>query len=718
MQRYARNRHVYTLALLPLALSTWATPTFRPTPYSADPATTVLLHLDGDAVNDSPSHATVSAIGTAWSDDGIIGGALTCNGETKLSVMPGTTFARGFSVEAWLRPQRPMGPGKYVLVAHHGSFEAGLDVDPLGRCRPYLHVRTAVGRFAALTYDRLIFTRWAHVAFVYAPGVESGSALALYIHGRKVRSIKRPKEWIAHGDLTPGTGPLVLLTGLVGDVDEIRISDRPRRPEEFVCPWPSGRWGDFEPFRPAVVAQPAPDEWKPERVRFLAIEAVPTFRSISLYTPFAHDANANAECGVRYRVHGTEAWHRGMDLIRSTEEAEFRGSLLQLQPDTTYEIELTARDPDGAGVLPRLIQRTWSETLPIAEERVLSAGDVGEPLTIRARGQPDGWIRYAPPPGESTTIAVGADAPYAVRIEGAAFVVLERVTVRGGTEHGVLVTDSHDIRIRRCEVTGWGVAGTRNAVGLYVAPSGGTINCQDAIHLGLLTRRIVVEDNFIHTPCGTATCWRYGHPVGPQATTLGYNGSRNNVVRNNDIVGSEEHWYNDIIGSTGNGSPFGGPYRDTDIHGNFMSHSQDNAVELDGGQMNVRFWDNRMEYTYRSISFAPCIKGPGYAFFNLVAHPGDEFLRTGTAFKMGRHELNHGLNLIFFNTVVGRSGAGLPNRPEPYATSDRRVYAHNNLSARPGTFHDPSDPWHAPPVSGMFVFEDAPRADYRLRPGS
>jgi hypothetical protein len=100
---------------------------------------------------------------------------------------------------------------------------------------------------------------------------------------------------------------------------------------------------------------------------------------------------------------------------------------------------------------------------------------------------------------------------------------------------------------------------------------------------------------------------------------------------------------------------------------------------------------------------------------NLVAHPGDEFLRSGTAFKMGASPLNFGLDLIFFNTVVGRSGSGMPNSAEPYFKNDRTVYVQNNLSARPGTFFDPSDPYQAHPSDEMFVFEDVIGADYRLR---
>ena len=690
-------------------------------PYKPDAATVLLLHLDGIARDSSDRSVPVEAKGAEWREDGVIAGALECDGETTLSVPAPAGLESGFTAEAWVQVTRPKEAGSYVVAKRRGSFEAGLDVDPYGRCRPYLLVWTDEGSFAARTYEKILFDRWAHVAFVYDPKAGREPPLALYVHGDHVRSYKRKDEWMAKGTLKPGQGPLTLMGRLVGAVDEVRVSARPRGPEELICPWFSGRWGDFEPFKPDVVNEPAPDGWDPARVWLATCEAVATFNSVSLYVRFSHDTNRDANCGVRYRSKPDGAWQRGMDLVRSTQEPEFRGSLLLLEDDTEYEIDIKAEDPDGVASgnnALRLKQRTWCEHTPVAERRELPSGVLRESLTIRAEGKADGWILYSPPKGSTTAIDVGRTAPYAVQIEESAYVILEGVAVRGGAEHGMLVTNSHHIRIRRCEMTDWGLAGKRNAKGLYCRPEGGIINCQDAIRLGLMTRQIVVEDNYIHTPHGTATCWRFGHPVGPQVATLGYNGSRNNVIRNNEMIGTEHHWYNDIIGSTGNGSPFGGPYRDTDIHGNFLSHSQDNAVELDGGQMNVRFWNNRMEYTYRSISFAPCIKGPGYAFLNLVAHPGDEFLRSGTAFKMGSSPLNFGLDLVFFNTVVGRSGSGMTNSAEPYVKRDRTIYVQNNLSARPGTFLDPSDPYQKHAPEAMFVFEDVLGTDCRLRLGS
>src|SRR4029453_6331400 len=72
------------------------------------------------------------------------------------------------------------------------------------------------------------------------------------------------------------------------------------------------------------------------------------------------DDNRNATVEVSYRVSGQTAWIGGMPLLRMGGERimrapytvpdRFAGSILDLQPDTEYEIRLTMKDPDGGSV--------------------------------------------------------------------------------------------------------------------------------------------------------------------------------------------------------------------------------------------------------------------------------------------------------------------------------------------------------------------------------
>ena len=116
------------------------------------------------------------------------------------------------------------------------------------------------------------------------------------------------------------------------------------------------------------------------------------------------------------------------------------------------------------------------------------------------------------------------------------------------------------------------------------------------------------------------------------------------------------NWWNDAIESIANGDVSGGPYRDTDIYGNVLAFSNDDGTELDGGQINVRYWHNWIAWALCGISCAPNRSGPSYVFRNVVATLGEERESTGSAFKMGGAALSPGVNFIAHNTIFGPGG--------------------------------------------------------------
>src|SRR5579872_6491916 len=82
-----------------------------------------------------------------------------------------------------------------------------------------------------------------------------------------------------------------------------------------------------------------------------------TVMTLGVRWPLTGDDNFNATVTVRYRV-GTGTFHDAMPLFRVHPELvtgggavpEFAGSIFDLAPATTYDIELTAHDPDGGGM--------------------------------------------------------------------------------------------------------------------------------------------------------------------------------------------------------------------------------------------------------------------------------------------------------------------------------------------------------------------------------
>jgi len=88
----------------------------------------------------------------------------------------------------------------------------------------------------------------------------------------------------------------------------------------------------------------------------------------------------------------------------------------------------------------------------------------------------------------------------------------------------------------------------------------------------------------------------------------------------------------------------GFPGANTDIYGNIIKYTRDNAIENDGGGENVRVWENYIDHGNDTISTTNNGLGPSYAFrnvFNQIAYGRDgstdpDSGSRGTTFKTGR----------------------------------------------------------------------------------
>lgn len=411
------------------------------------------------------------------------------------------------------------------------------------------------------------------------------------------------------------------------------------------------------------------------------LRLVATFESIGAYLPVAGSLD-DLRAEMAYRAAGEADWHPALPPVACAPQHEFRGSALLLDPSTSYEVKVRLWRGNVAAGESEATVRTWSDEVPVAREVVLPAGTSSQPLIIIASGRPDGWIRYRAA-REGSTIDVGTAAPSPVVLDHAAYVVIEGLTIRGGTSHAVHVVDSHDVRVQDCEMAGWGEPGAwrfyrdkKRQQWAYVDEAGRILDRQAGVRVrGGGSTRVVIERNLIHHPRGTAACWAFAHPHGPSGIVLSETGG-NNVVRDNDLISGDGHRWNDAIESEYNGEPIGGPYRDTDISGNLLVGANDDGTELDGGQMNVRYWHNWIGGGLCGISCAPNLLGPSYVFCN-VAVTGDERGASGAGFKMGG---DPGVTFLLNNTIY-TSGFGLTSGH--YGKNPSAIFSRNNLFAGP-----------------------------------
>lgn len=379
------------------------------------------------------------------------------------------------------------------------------------------------------------------------------------------------------------------------------------------------------------------------------LECVPTYESMGVTVSFSGDWDIREEGRILYRKAGNEKWEEARHPVMRRSEGEARGSILGLCPGTEYEVMFKAL-VSGRSICSKAA--TWACEQKIGRVvRIPEMEGSENALVVSERGTRDAWVKIIPEKrGGRISLKKGC-GPNAVRFDGAEFVVFEGFVICGGDDDAVRVEQSHDVIIRGCDISEWGEKGTADSRGVATNGLGKAINIQSGISIHKGAERITVEQNFIHSPRGSANSWRYGHPHGPSAVSMS-NPNGNIVIRHNDMIGSEESWWNDGVEGEYNSYVTGGPNRDTDFYGNVVAFANDDGIELDGGQRNVRCFGNLFRWTYCGISCAPNMRGPSYIYRNVI-ELGDERENANFGVKSGGAKFkDQGLTEIFRNTIV------------------------------------------------------------------
>ena len=336
--------------------------------------------------------------------------------------------------------------------------------------------------------------------------------------------------------------------------------------------------------------------------------AVPTFESIGLYwTP---PSNPGGGCPVIFRKIGDSNWRQGLDMWYDAGNSECRGSLVLLEPGTTYEIQFgMPSQAASAG----LIATTWSEQFPIAQ--TITVGSQSTTLNVTQSGTPNGYVLYQAAPG--AVIDVANNQPVGISIQ-ANYVIVRGFTVKGAQNHGIIMQPGqHDIVIEQNDVSGWGSLRATNAAGWQLGndeESGITARCYNNVGD---VYRYVIQRNKVHDPRYGANSWDWGHPAGPNAISA-YECGGNNVIRYNEVWSSDQqHYYMDAIGGGNNDSFKGWPGADSDVYGNIVQSAWDDGIEAEGGGQNVRVWGNYINNTATGVATTPVAIGPTYVFRNV-----------------------------------------------------------------------------------------------------
>lgn len=380
-----------------------------------------------------------------------------------------------------------------------------------------------------------------------------------------------------------------------------------------------------------------------------AAYAVSTYECSSLYwkTPAA------GNCSVRYKKVQDKVWKNGLDLVYDARQGEYRGSLINLSPDSEYQAELST---DGAKT--KLTFKTRNDVFPIGKTTELPAGESAKTIVIKESGTADAYHLVTVPPGTRSVINLRNVDNEGILVD-ADYVIIRGVEIRNAKMHGIrIASNRHDVVVEQCYITFWGRIGGPSTYGNFEG------NMDSGVMAGTGTWNLTIQRNLIEEPRGGSNDWETGHPAGPQGVSVTQS-LGGNVIRYNDIVSTEDHGFNDGIGGGANFSYVGNMNRDSDIYGNLIRSAWDDAIEVEGANMNVRVWGNYLDRYYQGVATAATSLGPIYVYRNVLAasRRSHRNPQGGNMFKVGgRGEFKGGRRYYFHNTSVQPGGpyGGLP----------------------------------------------------------
>ncbi len=350
----------------------------------------------------------------------------------------------------------------------------------------------------------------------------------------------------------------------------------------------------------------------------------PTITTLGVQWLVNGDDDHDASVSVRFAAAGSGKWADALPLRRVypadvedwTVPDQFAGSVFDLLPGTTYDVELHATDPDGLDQTETISMTTRSvPTDPVHPNAVavstvmqldqaLNNATAGDVITIA-----DGTYTGSFSISDSGT----AENPIVIRGESAAGVVLDGddcscnvVEIYGSYTHIENLTIQNAQRALRFQ--GEGTIGN-------VARR---IHAQD-VGLGFAVKEdqldFTICDNQLDGPLAWPHIYpddggKYSNVDGIQIMGAGH------VVCHNTLRG-----WGDSIKVAQDGS------RAIDFYGNDVYEGYDNGLEFDSSEGNVRGFRNRFTNTYATISFQPVYGGPAYAWRNVELNTAHEQLK-------------------------------------------------------------------------------------------
>jgi hypothetical protein len=268
--------------------------------------------------------------------------------------------------------------------------------------------------------------------------------------------------------------------------------------------------------------------------------AVATYECSGIYWKTAEVGT----CKIQYRKAKSKAWKEGLPLVYDRRDGEYRGSIVNLKPNTAYQVRLESQSAKA-----EIAFKTKNDQFSIGKTTIIPEGESDKTIRITESGRPEAYHLVTVPANKRSVLNMKNVGDYGIEIN-ADYVIVRGVEIRNARVDGIRIKENrHDIVIEQCYITFWGRLGGPRTYGNLEGGTDSGVYADDG------TWNLTIQRNLIEDPRGAANDWETGHPTGPQGISV-IQSKGGNVIRYNDIVSTEDHGFNDAIGGGRNRSNF------------------------------------------------------------------------------------------------------------------------------------------------------------------
>ena len=448
----------------------------------------------------------------------------------------------------------------------------------------------------------------------------------------------------------------------------------------------------------------------------------PTLENLGFRWYVEGDSNRNAQVAVSYRVNGETAWKAAQPMLRVHNEVTFQnegiarayrtgnlfaGSVLDLQPGTTYQVEFRMSDPDGGAAAPKIVTAsTRAELRPFAGGRAIEVFPK-DYKGVAPKGAVIGLQKAynGARPGDRLMLHGGVyNGPFSFGkkgLPGQPIVVGkwgdEQPILDGGGKNLVLMSGSsyqiiQDLRFRNASQAITTAPPGENWRDVPGAAWVTIQRCQmDDVKYGIWTMSENSHDWLIldNTITGSNQKW---HPRPSEGYMDGSNTGVNVYGQGMVVAYNRISRFADALAVANFQDPVADLSKwpvNIDFYGNDLSFATDDTLETDFSAHNVRVYRNRLSNAFTGLSTQPTYGGPIYLIRNEL------YNITELAFKLNNNPAGvvalhntsistaKGLrpppiwsNSFFYNNLIlGASSLALDTgSPTPYSALDYNGY--------------------------------------------